>query len=64
MKRGRLTCFFLNVTGHHWKINYFLAPLIAAAIGINIEKPSRRGELAGYVANHSAELIYNLLLER
>lgn len=61
---ARFQCLLLNLTGNHSKLNYFLAPLFGALIGIHIEKPQRRGELTVYVANHSAEVIFRMLADR
>uniref|UniRef100_A0A6B2L3R6 Transmembrane protein 135 N-terminal domain-containing protein n=1 Tax=Arcella intermedia TaxID=1963864 RepID=A0A6B2L3R6_9EUKA len=54
-----LVCMNSKVGNHSGPL-YFLLPFISAFLGIIIEKPHRRRELAVYVANQAIELLYRM----
>jgi len=56
----RLTCLLREITGAHYRLNYFLSPLIASSIGLLIEKKERRNELTVYICQQAVEGVFRM----
>lgn len=62
---ARFACFLMQLTGsRNYRFIFWLSPFLMSLLSINIEKSTRRRELAVYMANQTAETLFKMLLSR
>jgi hypothetical protein len=62
---SRFACFLFTAMGQrNYRVVFWLSPFIMSMLAINIEKSTRRRELAVYMANQTAETLFKMLLSR
>lgn len=62
---ARFACFLMQLTGNrNYRFIFWLSPFLMSLLSINIEKSTRRRELAIYMANQTSETLFKMLLSR
>lgn len=62
---ARFACFLMQLMGNrNYRAIFWLSPFLMSLLSINIEKSTRRRELAVYMANQTSETIFKMLLSR
>jgi len=62
---ARFACLLWTLHGHqNYRYVFWLSPFLMSLVAINIEKSTRRRELAVYMANQTAETLFKMLLSR